>query len=468
MKSKNSIQSMLWKNFALMVLISFFLIAVPYYMVVALTSYFSDVKYADIRSASERMMDNYEEIEIDDILGKNGGVDIVTGDLQVIHLGGKEVFSEEVLSKGEWTEFLKRSGELSTVGYDIAYNEKEDFWLVLSVPVAMTITINYAANADSTENSVVWYLMLLIVGTYFLLLGLCAVFYAKMTSRRLASPIRALCEYTQKLENGDYEAKIEECGIEEIRNCQKGLNHLSEELQKNERFRDEMEQKQRQLVMEISHDLKNPLASIQGYAELLLKQTEMPEEKKTAYLKLIHNNSIRSNELLLSLFCYAQIESEDFTLQLETVDICEFLRMVVAEFIPIVEEKGFLYEIEIPEESYLCRIDSKMMRRVFDNLIENALKYNAAGTMLSFQLCKKENEVEVVVKDNGCGIRSDMVEAIFTPFRRLDEEARNSGDGGSGLGLAIVRRIVELHGGTVSLQSDTGAGCRFKVDLRLQ
>ncbi len=467
MKRKSDVAKLLWQNFWVMIGLVFLGIVIPYLMIIGLSSYYEDYKYQNLESAEKRMQDDYDAIETEDVVRQNGGVAIVTGEYKVIQLAGPSVFGKEQLTKGEWADFLRASGKLDVVGYDIAYNEREDFWLVLQVPVALTIQVDFAANSDSLENATVVKWMVFIICCYFLALGLCAFLYAKLVARRLTRPIQELGEFAGSLEQGNYEPCQVKSNLKEIRQLQSGLTHLSQELARHEKERDEMEQQQRELVMEISHDLKNPLASIQGYTELLQNQEEqLPKEKKKHYLELVHANAIRANELLLSLFYYSQIESRSFRLNREAVDICEYVRLIVAELLPMIEEHGMELAVEIPETVCACMVDKKMLHRAFENLIWNAVKYNPTGTKIDVEVhLETQDSVKIRVADNGVGIPKEEIKRIFMPFKRLEHKPQDSKDASSGLGLAIVKRVIELHGGTVCLHSDKGCGCEFCMEL---
>lgn len=469
MKKKIGVEKLLWRNFWVMILLVFLGIAIPYFMIIGLSNYYEQYKFAGIKSAEERIADDYTTISTQDILDMNGSIAVVTGNLSVINLAGDPIFNKINLSKKEWSDFLISSGELDVVNYDIAYNSNQDFWLVIGVPVALTIRFNYAANSDSPENASAMNWVAIVILCYFLVIGLGAIIYAKVISKRLTKPIRNLGQFTTSLESGDYLECHENCGITEIDDLQMGLNDLSKELEQHEKYRDSMEEQQRQLVMEISHDLKNPLASIQGYSELLMDQSNnqcvLTEDKKKNYIKMIHSNCVRANELLLSLFAYSQIESRSFTLKLEKINICEFVRLVIADYIPILEDNQFILDVDVPELDYECMIDLQMLRRVFDNLFWNSMKYNMPGTSIQVLLRKMDKKMEIQFSDNGKGIPREYIEKIFLPFTRLDSEVRNSKEGGSGLGLAIVKRIISLHKGTIQLISDKNQGCTFIIHL---
>ena len=159
---------------------------------------------------------------------------------------------------------------------------------------------------------------------------------------------------------------------------------------------------------------------------------------------------------------YSKLGSAGFKPNTERIDICEYTRQIIAEYIPVFEEKGFGYELAVPENELIVSIDKELFRRVYDNLIENALKYNAAGTKIMISVEDKDSSVEITVADNGIGIPAEYTEKIFLQFFRADKASSNHD--GSGLGLTIVRRIVTLHAGDISYTGDEG-GCRWLIVL---
>lgn len=182
-------------------------------------------------------------------------------------------------------------------------------------------------------------------------------------------------------------------------------------------------------------------------------------------MELILQNSIRANELLMGLFDYAKLESADFALQKEEVDMSEFLRQELIVWIPELDARHFTYEANIPESSMLLQIDVAQMKRVFANLFINAMKYNPEGTMISLTLKKVEGSYEITFSDDGVGMDEQYARNIFEPFSRPDNKVRNSQDGGSGLGLAIVKKIILLHNGDIFVETKQKEGTKFKIIL---
>ena len=363
--------------------------------------------FANAPTAAERLCENPYDIYIQDYLDNDGSATVVDENLHVIHLGGTEIFDKEYLSPEDWFLFVNPSDRGPGYRYDIAaYDGEYGYWLILRSPYAFKFELS--VNLDSKDSYQTVLILIAIMAIYFLIL----LSFAGVYSGKAAQEIKAI--------------------------------------------EDEEEKKRMLLVSEISHDLKTPLASVQGYSEMLLNR-EVSDKDKQDYLKLIHDNSVRTNVILQSLFMYSKLESAGFKPNAERTDICEFTRLILAEYITKFDDAGFTYEFEIPEKEIFTSLDKNLFRRIYDNLIENSLKYNESGTKIEIAVREKEN-IEIIVADNGIGIPEEHRDKIFEPFYRADESYH-----GSGLGLAIVRQLVELHHGTIELAS--GNGCRWIIKL---
>ena len=225
-----------------------------------------------------------------------------------------------------------------------------------------------------------------------------------------------------------------------------------------------MEESRKRLVRDIAHDLKNPLASIQGNAELYQNNIEAEQGQKEHYVDIIHRNSVRANELITMLFEYSKLDSIDFALNIEKADICELLRLKLAYFFGIFEEQHIDVLVEIPEMECLVPMDYQQMNRVFDNLFENILKYSKSATQVRIALEKQSKYIQIIVEDVGEGMDEETAKHCFEPFFREDK-ARNSQTGGTGLGLAIVQKIIQAHHGKIQVETEKGEGCRFMIQF---
>ena len=189
----------------------------------------------------------------------------------------------------------------------------------------------------------------------------------------------------------------------------------------------------------------------------------LSEEKRQEYLQAIYAKSMRMSELVTMLFEYIKMDSEGFALHKEKTDVCELLREVIAMMYTDFEEKGMELEIEIPDKLDSIELDKSQMTRVITNILNNALKYNDAGTKVSVTL---DEEYRICIADTGRNIEPELAEHIFEPFSRGDK-ARST-RGGSGLGLSIARKIVEMHGGKIWLRTSPKNGYTKAFIIELQ
>ena len=231
---------------------------------------------------------------------------------------------------------------------------------------------------------------------------------------------------------------------------------VAEEVEKNERqegeLRKQYEKARNLMLSDIAHDLRTPITTIGGYAKALNDGLVTSDEKRTEYLEAIENKAERMGDLITLLFDYVRLDSENFSLRLEKIDVAELLRENAAFLYTDVEEKGMEFDIDIPEESYMLSLDRLQFSRVVTNLISNALKHNDAGTQITLQMKKEKDALLISVKDNGKMISPIVAEHIFEPFVMAD--ASRESKGGSGLGLSIAKKIVEMHGWSIELIQD--------------
>lgn len=233
---------------------------------------------------------------------------------------------------------------------------------------------------------------------------------------------------------------------------------IAEEVEKNARQEEELREKYERarnlMLSDIAHDLRTPITTIGGYAKALNDGLVTSDEKRKEYLEAIENKSERMKDLITLLFDYVRLDSENYQLRLEKTDIAELLRENAAFLYADIEEKEMEFEIRIPEGPIFFEIDRLQFSRVITNLINNALKHNMPGTKigLAIEEDKKSGILEIVVSDNGAMINPLVAEHIFEPFIMADSSRATKG--GSGLGLSIAKKIVEMHGWTITLHQD--------------
>jgi signal transduction histidine kinase len=224
-----------------------------------------------------------------------------------------------------------------------------------------------------------------------------------------------------------------------------------------------------ELIANISHDLRTPLASLQGAIETLqMKDASLGAEEKRHYLALAHKHSQRLGRLITDLFDLTTLESEDRQLHTEPFSLAELVQDVAQRFRAMADEKGLSLEIDIPLNSSPVDGDIGLIERVLANLTENAIKYTPSGGRIDLGVQGGAGRISVRVRDTGIGIPADELPRVFERSYRVGKERGGGGDGGrdgAGLGLAIAKRIVELHGGVLLVESEPGTGTAFTFDL---
>lgn len=231
------------------------------------------------------------------------------------------------------------------------------------------------------------------------------------------------------------------------------------------RFLKETDALRRELVANVSHDLRTPLAALRGYLDtLLLKEEALTPGERRDYLETAARHSERLGKLVSELFELATLDSRQTLLEMEPFSLAELVQDVVQKFGLAAEKKGVMLTIDLVADFSSARGDIGLVERVLENLLDNALRYTPPGGAVSVTLRSENDSLSVAVADTGSGIRDEELPRVFERFyRSADREPGH--EGGAGLGLAIAQRIVELHGGRIEAESSPGVGSRFRFWL---
>ncbi len=223
----------------------------------------------------------------------------------------------------------------------------------------------------------------------------------------------------------------------------------------------------RELVANVSHDLRTPLAAVQGYVEtLLLQHDRLDPEERRRYLEIAGKHAARLNHLVGELFELAKLDANQIKPQCERFPIAELMQDVAQTFRLAAEGRQVQLEVTLPEDPPQVTADIGLMARVLGNLIENALRYTPAGGRVHLSLTTEKAAVAIRLSDTGCGIAPEDLPHVFERFYRARQDPTQHSSGG-GLGLAIAQRILELHGSRIQVDSTLKLGTTFAFLLPL-
>ncbi len=286
--------------------------------------------------------------------------------------------------------------------------------------------------------------------------------------RKIVKPIEKLIDGVKKISKGDYSVRVENNSFNEIGILTRAFNDMANKLEEGEKLKEEYEENRKSLIANISHDLKTPITSINGYIEFIVDGKIESQEKVDGYLKTIQSNIAYMNRLIDDLFLFSQLDVQKLDFVFNKTNIGMYMIDVIEEFTFILGEEniGFKY-IDNLKEDLFVNIDGKRIYRTIRNIIGNAIKYGTAdGLSIQVKLYNDDNFVFIDIMDNGPGIEEEHLKHVFERFYRIDKE-RTKDLLSTGLGLAIAKEIVEAHGGDIGVKSKLNEGTVFTISLPL-
>ncbi|EOH75232.1 sensor histidine kinase [Enterococcus malodoratus] len=281
----------------------------------------------------------------------------------------------------------------------------------------------------------------------FLIFIFCLKRYSKSVKEHIVAPNTVLIDGLRTIKNGDYAKKIHLNAEYEYVEIEDSFNHMANQLDQAEQQRAFYEKERQLLFANMAHDLRTPITTIQGTAKAVADGL-VSDDKLTQTMETIISKSEHMNELVNRLLIFSKLESPDYQLHRQNLDLSELIREVLLEHLESAEKNGIDLTFELPETALEFAGDPVELRRVFDNLIGNSIQHNPAGTGVHIRLYSHDNQILFEIKDNGDSIPKELQEQLFEPF--VSGDSSRSSQNGSGLGLAISKKIVEKHGGKIS------------------
>jgi two-component system phosphate regulon sensor histidine kinase PhoR len=227
-----------------------------------------------------------------------------------------------------------------------------------------------------------------------------------------------------------------------------------------------LENVRRDFVANVSHELRTPVASVKSAAETLRRAVETQPESAGEFIEIIERNAERLQRLVEDLLDLSRIESREYRLELEPIELHPVARYVTSLFQDRARAKQMRLSCELPDTLRPVRADRRALEQVLSNLVDNAMKYGSSGGAVLLKAYSEGSGLRVSVRDTGPGIEAKHLPRIFERFYRVDA-GRSRDLGGTGLGLAIVKHLVEAMGGRMSVESTPGEGSCFSFTLHL-
>jgi signal transduction histidine kinase len=297
-----------------------------------------------------------------------------------------------------------------------------------------------------------------------LAISLLALLVAWLLLRQMTRPLRKLSAEVAAFRRDQYPIAADD-KLDELQSLRQTFELMRERIQQQLQQINDNDQLRRELISNVSHDLRTPLASIQGYIETLLVREPENEEQRIEYLQIALRQSQRLSHLVNELFELSKLEAGVIEPELEIFSLADLVHDIASEYRLKAEQRAVKVEIEHGDAPCPVYADIALIQRVFQNLLDNALKYTPDGGLVSIALREENGRVLVEIADNGAGIKPMDLPHVFE--RNYQGQGASSGETktDSGLGLAIVRCILDLHQSTVQVGSEQNRGAVFTFPL---
>jgi len=303
------------------------------------------------------------------------------------------------------------------------------------------------------------YLFQLITDLIGLILFILTIFLiSRATRRRHLTFWEAIIDALKKIAKGDFNIHLNfERGDRQFLSLVENINHMAQQLQ-------QMEEMRQEFISNVSHEIQSPLTSIRGFARALQEES-LTRAERVHYLAIIEEESNRLSKISDNLLKLTALESQSHPFEQKQYRLDKQIRKIVLASEPQWTEKNLVMEVSL-EEVYILA-DEDLLSQVWVNLIHNSIKFTSPHGMIHIQVTKKQECIMVSISDSGIGISLEDQMHIFERFYKADK-SRIRTAGGSGLGLSIVKKIVELHKGDISVNSQIGKGTTFVVTLPIK
>ena len=475
MKLKPDFKSIKFKTFMYFVLFAGFLMLLLWTLqVLFLNNFYGIMKSNQTQTVAQELQESFRENDETDFmedvndLSRSYDLDIFV----VYYTGGTPMLVYTPTGEGVKQSYVK---SIHSMYSDIIESGGEDAQIspgTISKKIfAYGTVLNPEDSGVDFENASVLYIfsplrpvtstvrimitILIYVSIISLILAFLLSFYL---SGRITRPIRKITASAERLAHGEYGIVFKGGHYTEINNLADTLTDASIKLEKSDLL-------QKDLIANVSHDLRTPLTMIRSYAEMIRDISGDNPVKRDEHLQVIIDESHRLNDLVDDLLAVSRLQSGKMTIEPTEFSITEAVRSIVSTYRVLEVEEGFVFNVDCPAD-YIVRGDEEKLKQVISNLVTNAMKFCGEDRQVNISVLRKGRSVRVSVEDHGPGIAQEDLEHIWERYYRASSNTVRTKEG-SGLGLSIVKEILTLHKADFGVDSTLGQGSVFWFEVEL-
>ncbi len=362
------------------------------------------------------------------------------GSYHVIRIYGEKKNDSHIYSAQDLLELTAPYGETAYIGFFVQPENSPQKFLCFYdravMQVSATVNLNYVEDYGIPDIFILFFpsalLEILLISLYL--------------KRKIKNPLDRIMAGMEDLKSGNTGARIDIKTEAEFEKIVDTFNLMAQQLEDEKAQKELLIRKKNQMLLELSHDIRTPVATIKSYANAL-EAGLVPEERIESVYRTIDRKADRVEKLSGDMFMMLKMDNPDYELRMETVNLCELLRQLCVEYYDEITEAGFDFVIDIPDREIPVSADVGLLSRVISNLLSNALRYNKSGKVIAVSMSGESGKAVLSVSDDGEEVDRAFAGQMFHAFSRGDFSRKT--DGGTGLGLAISRIIMEKHGGSI-------------------
>ena len=322
---------------------------------------------------------------------------------------------------------------------------------VLVVPTMQDKLIEINIHDKEQIDSLI-YITRKICGFAILNIVIISAVLVRINLKNIFRPIEQINEATKKVALGEYDIELETKREDEIGELTNNFNKMTRGLKSTENL-------QKEFINNVSHEIKTPVSSIEGFAKFL-KDKNLTDEEREEYANIIIEEAKRLENLTGKILKLSKLNNQEIITNKQEIEVAEQIRKAISLLEPKWSKKDIKINVSLEEKTFLG--DEDLIFQVWVNIIDNAIKFSNEGESIDIKVYEKDSNINVEIKDHGIGMKEEELEKVYDRFYQID---RSHSKEGSGLGLAIVKRIVELSEGKIEIKSKENKGTTVIVKL---